>query len=231
MDTNKTEKLQMHLVEMTYGWLVTTVVKGDKEIPMQFDEWLTDPLPDLVTMYRKIQEQGDFCYRVENRIEVANQICIEEHYLGDGFFSCSVYGGVYDAGIFDGNDAEPDFDENDDDEDDEEIQMGIFNDIFSQKELLAMLRGFFNEILQYVGFPHQYPCWWCLVNDELEMVDDAIEEEKNILEEKCGERAALELERQYTRDHVHIEPEHMDFYLKYKKMLETMEVPEGWAKN
>ena len=228
MKPNETEKLQIHLDEMMYGWLVINAIKGNKEIPMQFDEILSDALPMLVTLYGQIRDGIDFCYKMQNNIEIANDIRFEGHNRGENLFEFSVYGGVYDVPPPGWNENDIEDDEEDDDEEDYEIPMETFMDVFPREELLAMFRNFFDEILNYDGFPHQYPCWWLLVDEELNKVDDAIGERCSQIEEQYGEHAAYAFERRYIREHVHVRPDCMDFYLKYKKMLETLEVPEDW---
>lgn len=170
-----------------------------------FDENLTDAVPNMVKMYNKLQNYED--YRFEASYD--GNIVFSAQNLDNSVIKITIN---YSEG---------------------DIKADLCGSL-SREECLTMFENLFDDILNNKDFPHQFPCFWDNYEEEYEKFSDVADKIfKELVEKKyCDDDLDIweVIDNVMCRELVSITPEGIEYYQKYKRMLETRTLPEGWAK-
>ena len=170
-----------------------------------FDENLTDAVPNMVKMYNKLQNYED--YRFEASYD--GNIVFSAQNLDNSVIKITIN---YSEG---------------------DIKADLCGSL-SREECLTMFENLFDDILNNKDFPHQFPCFWDNNEEEYKKFSDVADKIfKELVEKKyCDDDLDIweVIDNVMCRELVSITPEGIEYYQKYKRMLETRNLPEGWAK-
>ena len=170
-----------------------------------FDENLTDAVPNMVKMYNKLQNYED--YRFEASYD--GKIAFTAKNLNKSLIQITI---SYSEG---------------------DIKADLCGRL-SREECLTMFENLFDDILNNKDFPHQFPCFWDNNEEEYEKFSDVADKifEELVAKKYCDNDLDIcdIIDNVMCRELVSITPEGIEYYQKYKRMLETRTLPEGWAK-
>ena len=224
---NSDERMTIRLDGMSCGWIFIQGAKGNQVVYMQFDECLTDEIPLFIRMCQQIQQGEDFCYHRENLVDhCSSELVFEAHQLDHNLVEFSITGEITERYMGTGDEC-PDDDMACEDEY-YEFPQGTLTDIFTREELVGMFRRIFDDMLQDMNFPWQFPCFSQLDDDEYgQACDEAMARCERVYDDFNVELQLLEEQLVFSNVHIMLVSE--AYYLTYKRMLETMIIPEGWS--
>lgn len=198
-----TNKLHFKLNMLIAGILKLDFGNEFENYTYCFDENLSDAVPNMVKMYNNLKIYKDYQFKV--------------FYIGDIIFS---------AKSLNTNTVELQIKYR------EAEEHAEFIDKIDREDCLKMFENLFDDILKNVDFPHQFPCFGDHNYEEYEKisaVSDKIFEEL-VKKNFCADDLEIfdVIDTIICRELININPTGLEYYQKYKNMLQKRELPEGW---
>lgn len=200
-----TDKLYFKLDRLSAGSLILNFGTHNENYTYYFDEDLTDAVPNMIKMYNKLKACESYQWSADY----------------DGYIG-------FAAKVLDNNKIELFINYCSIDKD------ANFLVTFERNECIKLFDNLFDDILNNKDFPHQFPCFWDNNEEEYEKFSDVADKifEELVAKKYCDNDLDIweVIDNVMCRELVSITPEGIEYYQKYKRMLETRTLPEGWAK-
>ena len=211
--------------QISHGYLYMRITADHKYIDWIFDENFTDPLVQMVNMYKNLKEGKDFCWKSR---EWQGTLTVTTKFQGDDkglvLFGIHVVDNQ-EFGIYDDRKSDEFYQQCKD------IYPLGDNEIIAEQEistydLCDKFETFFRLLLSSKLFPLHYPCWSCMDEVSHDKIYKEFDEFSNNL--SLGDLEMEELEDEFFAEHYALSEEDKEYAKKYENMLRNYEVPEGW---
>ena len=186
---NYTENLKIEYGGIECGYISLKFKKDNKNFEIICDELLDDPIPQLVNFFVNIKSGKDCVENFDEMYPNEKIFCLSTHNIDNKIF---LEAKIYKHNI-------------------------IFNEIYYKNDLIMMLKKIFTDLLNDKYFPYSFPCFWYLLEEELEKLHP---------EWNYGDIINYAVAKGKFR----VSQENKIYIENYKKMLTEYIIPKKWFK-